>query len=249
MDFSGKQILVTGASSGIGRDLCVLLSNLGARVVLVGRNEARLRETISMMQPGEHIIEPFDVTNHLLADEWMKGIVAKVGPLHGLAHVAGKTHTAALRHMEWSVFDELIDVNLKSAFAMIKAFRAKQVRATPSATVVFVASVAAIRGFPGLSIYSAAKGAVIAMTRTLASELSREGIRVNCVVPGLVKTEMTADMRDLFGDSQWAALQQRHLLGLGTPRDVSQAISFLLSDEARWITGEAMVVDGGLTIH
>jgi 3-oxoacyl-[acyl-carrier protein] reductase len=132
---------------------------------------------------------------------------------------------------------------------MIKFFRAKQVRATPSTAVVFVASVAAIRGYPGLSIYSAAKAGVIAVRLTLAVELSWEGIRVNCVVPGFVETEMTADARDLFGDSQWEATRQAPLHGLGAPRNVSQGISFLLSDGARWITGEALVVDGGRTIH
>jgi NADP-dependent 3-hydroxy acid dehydrogenase YdfG len=100
MDFNRKRALVTGASSGIGRDLRVMLSGFGAQVILMGRNESRLSETVSMMQPGEHIVEPFDLTNHLLANEWMKWIVARNGHLDALAHVAERTHTTGLRHKD-----------------------------------------------------------------------------------------------------------------------------------------------------
>ena len=249
MNLTGKRILVTGASSGIGRDTCVLLAELGATVVLVARNEERLRQTLALMRPGDHSIERFDVTDHLAAEGWMRELARRLGPFDGLAHAAGRTHTQALRHLDWDVFRELVDLNLKSSFALLKAFRLKQVRAHPSASVVLVSSVAALQGYPGLSIYSATKAAVIAMARTLAVELAREGLRVNCVVPGFVVTEMTSEARQYLGEERWEKTREDHPLGLGAPRDVSQAIAFLLSEAARWITGESMVVDGGRTIH
>lgn len=249
MDLSGRTILVTGASSGIGRDTCVLLSELGATVVLVARNEDRLKETLGLMSPGSHVIRPFDVTRTDLADAWMREIASQVGRLDGLVHAAGMTHTQALRLLDWNDYDRLLNLNLKSSFALMKAFRQKPVRAQTTASVVLISSVAAFQGYPGLSIYSATKAGVVALARNAAVEFSRESLRVNCVVPGFVETAMTSSAKDYLGDAQWEKTAADHLLGLGKPRDVAHAIAFLLGETGRWITGASLVVDGGRTIH
>lgn len=247
MDLSGRTVLVTGASSGIGRDTCVLLSELGASVVLVARNEDRLRETLARMAPGNHLIRPYDVTEFQSTSDWMAEISRETGPIHGMVHSAGMAHTEALKLLDWDKYHQIMDLNLRSVFALVKAYRQRMVRARPTASVVLISSVAAIRGYPGHSIYSATKGAIVSAARTLAVELARESVRVNCVLPGLVVTEMAATVKIVEG--AWQKTVDKHLYGLGSPRDISHSIAFLIGDTARWITGESLVIDGGLTIH
>jgi NAD(P)-dependent dehydrogenase (short-subunit alcohol dehydrogenase family) len=248
LDLTNKTILVTGASSGIGRDTAVLLSQLGARVILVARNEARLNETLALMQPGDHVVSAYDLTQHEQTSEWMAELAAAHGPLFGLVHLAGISHTEAIRFLDLEKLEEVFDVNVKTAFSLVKAFRQKPVRANPEARIVLVSSVSATRGYSGMTTYSASKGAILAMTRPLAVELAREGIRVNCVVPGLVQTEMTIADRAMLPTQEWTALEQSHPLGVGRPRDISQPIAFLLSAASGWMTGQSLVIDGGLTI-
>lgn len=248
MDMTGKTVLVTGASSGIGRDTSIFLSQLGARVILVARNEEKLRQTLSQMDGKDHLIKPYDITRHEQTSSWMLDTASESGPIHGLVHSAGITHTEALRFFDLAKLEEILDINLKSSFSLASAFRQKRVRATPEARLIFISSVAAIRGYPGLSSYAASKGGVLAMTRPLAVELAREGINVNCVIPGYVVTEMTESAQSGLPPDQWEKLQARHPLGVGHPRDISQPIAFLLSSGARWITGQALIVDGGLSL-
>jgi NAD(P)-dependent dehydrogenase (short-subunit alcohol dehydrogenase family) len=248
MDLSGRRVLVTGASSGIGRDTCILLSELGARVVLVARDEERLQETLKQMRPGDHLVRAFDITRHDDTSDWMSQIAVACGPLFGLVHLAGISHTEALRFLDLAKLDEIIDVNLKSAFSLCRAFRQKNVRVRPQARIVLVSSVSAIRGYSGMSVYAASKGGVYSMVAPLAHELAREDIRVNCVVPGLVRTEMAAAIEIHRPAEEWAAVEKAHPLGVGQPRDVSQPIAFLLSAAANWMTGQALIVDGGLTM-
>jgi NAD(P)-dependent dehydrogenase (short-subunit alcohol dehydrogenase family) len=248
LDLTGKTVLVTGASSGIGRDTCVVLSQLGATVVLTGRDQSRLEETLALMQPGDHIISAYDVTKHNETSQWMAEIAARTGALFGLVHLAGISHTEAIRFLDMDKLEEVLDLNLKSAFSLVKAFRQKNVRSNPEACVVLTASVSGIRGYPGMTTYSASKGGIIAITRPLALELAKENIRVNCVVPGLVHTEMTVEMQKHRPAKEWEAVKQAHPLGMGTPRDVSLPICFLMSPASAWMTGQAIVVDGGLTM-
>lgn len=248
-DLTDRTVLVTGASSGLGRDACRLLVELGARVVLVARNEERLRETAATLPAERCWIRPFDVTRHAETADWMTAIAADYGPLFGLVHLAGVSQTEAVRFLDFERLEAVIDINLKSAFSLAKAFRQKPVRAHPEARLILTASVSALRGYPGMAAYSASKGGIVALTRQMAVELARENIRVNALAPGLVRTEMTAADRDQLPPAGWEALEQAHLLGVGRPRDVSMPIAFLLSEAARWMTGQTLVVDGGLTIH
>jgi NAD(P)-dependent dehydrogenase (short-subunit alcohol dehydrogenase family) len=116
-------------------------------------------------------------------------------------------------------------------------------------SIVFLSSVAGLTGQAGIAAYAASKGAIVSLTRALAVELAAEHIRVNCVAPGVVITEMGQELLGMLAPEQGAALEAMHLLGLGTPRDVSYAIAFLLAETARWITGTVLVVDGGYTAH
>lgn len=248
LDLAGRTFLVTGASSGIGRETCVLLSRLGARVALLARDKVRLEETLAAMEPREHLVESCDLAETAGIPERLAQLARRSGPLDGLVHCAGVRDTCALRFREAQDIARVLRVNLESAFLLAKGFRQRGVRA-PAASIVFLSSVAAFTGAPGLADYSASKAGITALTRTLAVELARENIRVNAVAPAWVETEMTRRALESITPDQEASLRARHLLGYGQPRDVANAVAFLLADTARWITGTTLVVDGGYTAH
>lgn len=248
MDLTGRTVLVTGASSGLGRAVCALVSQLGGRVILVARNTERLEETRSLMVAGQHLVVPFDVTDVDAIPKWMKQLASETGPMSGLVHCAGVHRTLPLRVVKQSMVDELMGVNFSAAVALTKGLRQRGVRAEQS-SVVYISSIAALAGNLGNAVYSATKGALVAMCRSLAMELADEGIRVNCVAPGHVPTEMAAKAEQLLSESQIKAIEDMHPLGVGKPDDVANAVAFLLADSGRWITGSNLVVDGGYTAH
>jgi 3-oxoacyl-[acyl-carrier protein] reductase len=245
MDLSGKTILVTGASSGIGRTTAILLSELHARVVLVARNAGRLQETLAAMAAGDHRVETFDLS---LSDEIpkrMQLIAAETGPFHGLVHAAGKQAATPIRFATESRVEDLVRTNLYSAVMLARGFIHKSCRPPDGGSIVFLSSVMAFSGQPGISVYSATKGALVGLTKSLSIELAPDRIRVNCVAPGFVETEMFEQARTLMADEQVTVLQQAHPLGFGSARDVANAAAFLLADTGRWITGSTLVIDGG----
>lgn len=248
MQLVDRSILITGASSGIGRETAVLLSQLGARVLLVGRNDEQLRKTHNMLDGTGHRFHSFDLTAVDHIPRWMKGIIRETGPLHGLVHCAGMQSTRPLQITTGAGMEELLRINVTAALCLAKAFRQKGVCAANS-SIVLVSSVMGIVGQPGQAAYSASKGALVTLSKSLALELCREGIRVNCVAPGVVKSDMTDKMLKSLTQEQIAEISAMHPLGMGTPQDVAGAIAFLLADTGRWITGTTLVVDGGYTAH
>lgn len=246
LDLSGKRILITGASSGIGRETCVLLSELGARVVLVARRKKLLEETLSMMQGDGHFVRPYDLTQIDSIPIWLRETALEMGTLHGLVHSAGIQRPLAIRSVDRAALDETMTINFAAGYSLARGFRHSTVHAE-SSSVVFLSSVAGLIGISGNSTYSASKGALIALTKTLALELKRDNIRVNCVAPGLVETQLVEHAVKNYTGEQYEAIKAMHPLGIGQPRDVAYAIAFLLADTGRWITGTTLVVDGGYT--
>jgi 3-oxoacyl-[acyl-carrier protein] reductase len=248
MDLTGQTILVTGASSGIGRETGRLISQLGGHVVLVGRSEERLAETLRSLHGEGHRVEPFDLSSTDEIPRWLKSISASSGPLHGLVHSAGIHTLRPLRALSSQTVENLMRINVGAAVGLAKGFLQKGVCA-PNGSIVFLSSVAGLTGQAGVAAYAASKGAILALTKSLAVELAGEHIRVNCVAPGVVTTEMGQGLLEVLTPEQGASLEAMHLLGLGSARDVSYAIAFLLAETARWITGTVLVVDGGYTAH
>jgi NAD(P)-dependent dehydrogenase (short-subunit alcohol dehydrogenase family) len=248
MDLTGQTILVTGASSGIGRETARLISRLGARVALVGRNEERLAETLRLLEGDGHSAEPFDLFSTDEIPRWLKSISARSGPLHGMVHSAGIHKLRPLRVLNAQIVEDIMRINVAAAISLAKGFCQKGVF-VPGGSIVFLSSVTALTGQAGLAAYAASKGAIVALTRALAVELAGEHIRVNCVAPGVVMTEMGQGLLRMLTSEQGAALEAKHLLGLGSACDVAYAIAFLLAETARWITGTALVVDGGYSAH
>ena len=249
MSLSGRRVLVTGASSGIGRDVSILLSELGASVVLVARRVDKLEETRARMTGNGHHVEPFDLSSPEVIPEWIKHVADQSGPLHGLVHSAGIQVTQPLRNLSYEQLQLVMRINFESAALLVKGFRQKGVCDPGGASVVLLASIMALVGQPGIAVYAASKGALVALAKSLALELARDRIRINCVAPGHVRTEMADKLHEKLTPDQVSAIEKMHPLGFGQPRDVSHAVAFLLAETGRWITGTVLVVDGGYTTH
>ncbi len=248
MDMTGKTVLVTGASAGIGRATCVLLSELGARVCLIARNEENLLKTVSMMRDNGHFILPFDLQNVAQIPSLIPQAVEHLAPLDGLVHSAGISRLKALHLL--SLEDDvrpMMDLHFNAAVMLAQGMRKRGMHA-PQGSIVFLSSVSALTGGKGIGIYAAAKAALIGLTHVLGSELAPAGIRVNSVVPGLVRTDMYEASAKNLTDEQLKGNSNAYPLGIGRPRDVANAIVFLLSNASSWITGSSLLVDGGATV-
>ncbi|QYJ95774.1 SDR family NAD(P)-dependent oxidoreductase [Shewanella spartinae] len=244
MDFSGKRVLVTGASAGIGKACAILFSQLGAKVILNGRNSKALEQTLTELSGNGHVCAPFDMADTDKLTDWVKMLVKEHGYLDGFVHCAGIQITKPIRLFDQAFFDETMHVNLASAMAISKGFRLKRDRSKQGA-IVFVSSIAGLIGQTGNTLYGASKAGLMSLTRGLAMELLRDNIRVNCVAPALVATEMATRTQESMTEAQFQHMLDQHPMGLGQPEDVANAVAFLLSDAAKWINAVTLPVEGG----
>ncbi|MFJ4173865.1 SDR family NAD(P)-dependent oxidoreductase [Microbacterium sp. NPDC089696] len=242
----GRAIVVSGATSGIGRATAVAASRQGARVALIGRRPAELAETRAMLDGDGHVSVEYDLADHAGVTGMLRDVAAEMGPLSGLVHAAGIHVTAPLRIATAAQTAELLDINVTSALMLAKAFRHPRVRAE-DASIVLLSSAVGLVGEAGVSAYAASKAAVASLGKSLGLELARERIRVNSIAAGIVETPLTDRLRAGVGADGWAQITAAHPLGLGTVDDVAHAALYLLSPVSRWVTGSVLVVDGGYT--
>jgi 3-oxoacyl-[acyl-carrier protein] reductase len=240
-----RYALVTGASRGIGRAIAVDLATHGHDVALVGRDAVALSETaaaIATAAPAAHaVVHAVDVTDSAALEAAVGAIVAGFGRLDTVVANAGQSQDGLILRFKPADFDRLIDVNLKSAFALSAAV-AKPMLKQRAGSIVFVSSIVGIGGNAGQSAYAATKAGLLGLMRSLAKELGSRNVRVNAVAPGLIETAMTADLPS----AARAAFLDGIALGRpGTPEDVAGVVTFLSSDAARYVTGQTIVVDGG----
>ncbi len=247
MALNGRHILVTGASSGIGQAVAVLLSRLGASVACVGRSSGKLGETIRLLAGAGHTTHIFDLNDTDRITSWLIEVAAQTGKLHGLVHAAGLQSVTSLKMFRVEHWREMWRVNTEAALVLAQGFRQRPVYVGENGSIVFISSVMGEVGAPGRAAYSLSKGTLHGFTRSLALELASQHIRVNCVAPAFVRTPMFDEMTRVWTAQQRTEVESAHPLGLGEPEDVANAVAFLLADSGRWITGTVLVVDGGYT--
>lgn len=240
-----KTILVTGASSGIGRAVAQYFSHQGARLVITGRNQERLNETFSSLSGNNHVSFIADMCSEIAIQTFMEQAFEAVGALDGIVHCAGIQKTLPLQALKETHFDEIFTVNVKSAQFLAKNLRKKRRYNSSGASLILMSSVAASCGEPAISTYAASKAALQGLAKSLAIELARNNIRINCIAPGHVQTEMSLEFSKQLTEEQLAKIVNKHPLGFGKPEDIAHAAAFLSSDLSRWITGTTLFVDGG----
>ena len=245
----GKTVLVTGASSGIGRQCAIDCSKMGANVVIVARNEDRLHETYSQMNGDGHLVVVQDLTCFDAIPEMVKRIVEKVGPLDGALHCAGISSSEPLKLYGVERLEDFFRTNVFGAVMLTKEICKLNNVKKDGASVVFFASVMGVVGESCKSAYSMTKGALISGMRSLAVEYAKKRVRVNCVTPGVIETPINENQNYMKDPSLRSQFEQKHLLGFGRCSDVSHACIYLLSDASRWVTGQNLVVDGGYTVR
>ena len=243
-----KVIIVTGASSGIGAQCAIDCSKMGAKVVLIGRNEERLRQTLDLCdEPHRHLVISYDLVDAEGMSAMVKDIVNKVGKISGLVNCAGISTTLPINLVKKDTLDQFFETNVYSAYFLTKECAKKSVIADNGLSVVFLSSVMGHVGENGKSIYSMTKGALVAGMKSLACELGKKNVRLNCISPGCIITPINENLPHIADPEKRAALEGQHLLGLGQVTDISNACIYLLSDAARWVTGTNLMVDGGYT--
>lgn len=244
-DLSGQVALVTGAARGIGRTIAHTLCAAGARVVCVDVNAQTLAETVDALCAGGAAAEAMtcDVTNSERVNQVVDDVVQKYGRLDIMVNNAGITRDGLLMRMKDDQWDAVIAINLKGTFLFTRAAIRPMVKARRG-RIINVASVSGLMGNPGQANYSASKAAVIGLTRTAAREVASRNITVNAVAPGFIATDMAVAL----GSERLEQIKAQTPLGrLGEPQDVADAVLFLASEAASFITGHVLVIDGGLT--
>lgn len=244
----GKRFLVTGATSGIGREASVALSRCGASVVFSGRNVARLDQTASMLQGTDHHAAEATLDDVDTVADWAKGLALQLGPFDGIFHAAGVAALRPSRMLKQSHVNDVFGSSIMASLGLSKAASQKGVM-HDGASVLFMSSVAGSRGQAGMTAYSAAKAAVDGLVRSLACELAPRQIRVNALASGAVTSEMHQSITSQLGEAGVNNYQDHHLLGFGSPQDIAQATIFMMSPASRWITGTTLVIDGGYMVR
>jgi NAD(P)-dependent dehydrogenase (short-subunit alcohol dehydrogenase family) len=249
LDFGGRAVIVTGASSGIGRACAIELAMQGARVVMIGRDAARLDDARANLEGTGHLTAILDLDDLARIETTIRHLAVETGPLYGLCHAAGVVATRPLSTTTADVVERMMRVNLLAGLELARTVTRRDVMTSEGGSLLFVSSVYASAGAAGETGYSATKGAVASAVRAMAVELARRRIRVNAVSPGIVKSPMTETALAVLTSAQVAAIESKHPLGSGTPEDVARAAVFMLSPASAWITGVDLAVDGGYSAH
>lgn len=240
---TGRTILITGASSGIGRACAVAVSKLGANVLITGRNRERLDETLTMLDGDGHTVLTADL---VIASE-RAALVDALPRLDGVVHSAGLAKLRPVAYVDERSLSETTSIDMYAPLLLTTAML-KNKKVENGASIVFISSISGVVGVVGLMSYAASKAALLGAARVLAVELSARKIRVNCVSPGMVSTPMAGELDRTLGEEVRRTDEARYPLGYGLPEDVANTVTFLLSPASRWITGTNVVLDGGYTM-
>lgn len=240
-----KNIFVTGASSGIGASCCITCSEFGANLILLGRSKGRLDQTLGKLKPGNHYVLSYDLMKIEGIEKALEEPLNKYGKIHGFIHSAGIDITRPLSSLRQIDYQAIFNTNVISGFEIARILSKKQFCAPDGASYIFITSVMSMVGEPAKIAYSSSKGALLAGCRSMALELAVKKIRVNCISPAIVLTELVEKLFVELPEGAMDRIKSLHPLGFGSPVDIANACVYFLSDEAKWITGSNFVIDGG----
>ena len=239
----GKCILVTGASSGIGRGIAVACAKMGAKVVVTGRNQERLNNTIAMLDGDDHLAIAADLSKQ----EGINELVEQCPSFNGVVHCAGIPTIRGVKHIDRSLLEEITAINEIAPILLTSALLKKK-KIQKQSSIVFIASMSGVFvGNIGESPYSATKGALSGFTKSAAFELAAQGTRVDTICPGVVETKLLDLSNELFSEDQLkdTMLGRYPLKRFGKPEDIANGAVYLLSDASSWVTGINLLIDGG----
>ena len=239
-----KNIVITGASSGIGKQCAIMCSRLGANVILISRNEEKLNEVTGLL-PGRSIHYAQDISLYDSLDGIISDSVSKMGKISGFIHSAGVELTLPLNVLKPDNYTKAFSVNVISAFEIARRISHKKNLSESGASFVFISSIMSDYGQAGKIGYCSSKGALVAGARAMALELASKNIRVNCISPAVVETEMSQKLFESLGEDARQDIIKMHPLGIGHPQDIANGCAFLISDASKWITGINLHIDGG----
>lgn len=240
---SGKTLLVTGSSSGIGKQIAISLSKMKANVILTGRDKSKLLITQELMELGNHKLLVADLSR----DEDIIMLIENIGKVDGVVHCAGTLNVIPFKLVSKKEFQETLNINYEAIFFLTQAL-VKKKKLNKNASIVFLSSINGNKiGVPGFSSYAGTKAAIVGFSKALAMELAPR-YRVNCVLPGMIKTPMYLKMEKTVSKEKIATDKLLYPMGdYGEPQDVANGVIYLLSDASKWVTGTSLVIDGGFT--
>ncbi len=245
VDLSGQTALVTGASRGIGKAIALVLGQAGAKVACIARNEEKLRETADAIASagGTAVVYACNVTDSAAVQKVVDAVVEDWDQLDIVVNNAGITRDTLIPRMSDEDWDDVISTNLRSVFLFTRAASLVMMRSR-SGRIINISSVSGIMGNPGQSNYSASKAGIIGLTRSVARELGSRKVTVNAICPGFIATEMT----DALGPAVQDEVKKRvPAKRLGKAEEIADAVLYLASDSAAYVTGQILTLDGGLT--
>lgn len=244
----GKTILITGASSGIGKQCAISCSAVGAFVILLGRDKKRLQETVNLLKESVgHKAYLVELTDELEVLSFIKNLKNEPLVINGVIHAAGVSTTLPLRLSTLDRQSLILKTNVMAPINLTSKIVKKNSTLLDGGSIVFIASVMALVGEKGKTLYSLSKGALVAAAKSMALELAERDIRVNTISPGVVKTPMSDSSAYSNTKESIATVSSLHPLGLGAPEDVAYACIYLLSEASKWVTGTNLIIDGGYT--
>ena len=246
-DLDNKVAIITGASQGIGRTIALVFAKSGANVICIARSESKIKELCLEItdQGGQASPIACDVGDGDAFANAIKSVINEYGKLDILINNAGITRDALLMRMNDTQWDEVLNTNLKGAFYGMKS-AIRPMMKNKYGRIINITSIVGLTGNPGQANYAASKAGLIGMTQSIAKEVGTRGITVNCIAPGWIDTEMTVDLPE---DSKKDLLDRIPIGKIGKPEDIAHAAVFLASDEASYITGQTITVDGGRVIN
>lgn len=247
MTFTDKVVAVTGAGRGIGQEIARAFAAQGAKVALISRSESSCggaAEEINKSYPGSCTAYPVDVSDHEAVAALAKKIADDLGAVNVLVNNAGVTRDGLLMRMKEDDWDTVLDTNLKGAFNTVKAFMRPLMKGENS-RIINIASVIGLIGNAGQANYSASKAGLIGFTKAVARELAGRAVTCNAIAPGFITTDMTDELPENVKE---AIIGKVPLASFGTTDDIAQAVLFLASPAARYVTGQVIAVDGGMTM-